>query len=208
MSRRVSPADWCEAGLSLLRDEGIGALTVDRLCAVQKKTKGSFYHHFRDLEAYLAELLARWEDDLTEAPIRVASGEPDPRRRSARLNRLVRGLDHRLDRAVRAWALWDPRARAAVERVDERRIEYLSEISRLNGRRSPRLLAELEYAAFVGAQQVGLFGSSARLARLSRALDRALDVLGRAGEPGVSGVSGVSAPRPRSAGSRGRAPKT
>lgn len=205
MSRRASPEDWCAAGLALLRDEGIGAITVDRLCAVRKKTKGSFYHHFRDLEAYLAELLARWEDDLTEAPIRVASDEPDPRRRSARLNRMVRGLDHRLDRAVRAWALWDPRARAAMERVDERRIEYLSELSRLSGRRSPRLLAELEYAAFVGAQQVGLLGSSVRAARLSRALDRALDVLGRAGE---SGVPGVSAPRRRSAGSRGRAPRT
>lgn len=204
MSRRVSPADWCAAGLALLRDEGIGALTVDRLCAVRKKTKGSFYHHFRDLEAYLAELLARWEDDLTEAPIRAASDEPDPRRRSARLNRSVRRLDHRLDRAVRAWALWDSRARAAMERVDERRIEYLSEISRQRGRRSPRLLAELEYAAFVGAQQVGLLGSSAGTARLSRALERALDVLGRAGEPGGPGVR---AQRRRSSVSRGRSQK-
>ena len=154
------------------------ALTVDRLCAGLRKTKGSFYHHFRDLDAYLAELLARWEDELTEAPIRLAKREPDPRRRGARLDRAVLGLDHRLDGAVRAWALWDPRARAAMERVDQRRIEYLAELCQLSGLRQPRVLAELEYVAFVGAQQVGLLTSPARAARLRRALRQALQVLG------------------------------
>ena len=97
MSARASPADWCAAGLALLRDEGIDAVTVDRLCAALEKTKGSFYHHFRDLDAYLASLLARWEDDLTDRPIREAAREADPRRRGARLDDLVSGLDHRLD---------------------------------------------------------------------------------------------------------------
>ena len=165
MSRRASPQDWCAAGLALLRDEGIDAVTVDRLCSTLQKTKGSFYHHFRDRDAYLAALLARWEEDLTEAPIRAAGREPDPLRQSARLDSVVRGLDHELDRAVRAWALRDPPARAAMRRVDQRRIDYI---------------AELRYMAFVGAQHLGIFASPARTARLGQALNGALARRGEA----------------------------
>jgi AcrR family transcriptional regulator len=174
MSRRASPRDWCAAGLALLREEGVGAVTIDRLCAALKKTKGSFYHHFRDIDDFRAALFRRWEGDLTEEPIRAAEREPDRSRRAARLDSVVRGLDHRLDSAVRAWALWDPRARATVERVDKRRIDYIAELYRAGGHDEPRLLAELEYTAFVGAQQRGLFATPARVARLSRALRKVL----------------------------------
>jgi AcrR family transcriptional regulator len=175
---RLAPQDWCRVGLDLLRDEGMEALTIDRLCGALRKTKGSFYHHFRDLDAFLAALLDRWEEDLTEAPMRVAERETDPRQRRVRLDDAVFGLDHRLDRAVRAWALWDPRARAAMNRVDERRIAYLAEIARSNRLRQPRLIAELDYLAFVGAQQVDLFASPVRAARIARALRRALAIFG------------------------------
>jgi AcrR family transcriptional regulator len=179
VTRRATPGDWCAAGLSLLRDEGIGALTVDRLCAALGKTKGSFYHHFRGLEAYLAALLARWEEDLTDAPMREAGTEADPRRRGARLDEVVRGLDHRLDLAVRAWALRDARARAAMARVDARRVAYLAALHRAGRLADPRAAAALEYAAFVGAQQLGYLSRPARAERLSRALRGALAALPR-----------------------------
>lgn len=171
---RASPGDWAAAGLTLLRDEGAGALTVDRLCAALGKTKGSFYHHFRDLDAYLAALLERWESDLTDAPIREAGRERDPRRRGARLDAAVRGLDHRLDVSVRAWALWEPRARAAMERVDARRLAYLRDLYRSAGHPDPQTAADLEYAAFVGAQHLGLLAVPSRAVRLSEVLRRAL----------------------------------
>ncbi len=171
---RASPRDWCSAGLALLREEGIEAVTVERLCAALKKTKGSFYHHFRDIDAFRAALLSRWEEDLTEEPIRATEREEAPRR-AARLDEVVRGLDHRLDGAVRAWAHRDTRARAAIDRVDERRIEYLAGLYRASGCKKPRLLAELKYTAFVGAQHRGLFSDPTRAARLSRALHRILE---------------------------------
>jgi AcrR family transcriptional regulator len=182
VSGRASAGDWCAAGLALLRDEGIEAVTVDRLCAALGKTKGSFYHHFADLEAYLAELLARWEDELTDGPIRSAELEPDPRRRGARLDQVVRGLDHHLDGAVRAWAFWDPRARAAMKRVDGRRLAYLTLVHRQRGHHEPARLAELEYATFVGAQQLGILADESAAARLESALGRALAALSR--DPG------------------------
>jgi len=178
---RASPADWCAAGLALLGDEGIDAVTIERLCAALGKTKGSFYHHFAHLEAYQAALLARWEADLTDAPIRAADREPDLRRRGKRLDQAVRGLDHELDRAVRAWGLWNSRVRIAVQRVDARRLAYLAGLHRERGHREPARLAELEYAAFVGAQQLGMLADPRRAARLDHALQGALAALGRRG---------------------------
>lgn len=177
MSGRVSPLDWCDAGLRLLRDEGMPALTVERLCGALKRTKGSFYHHFADLDAYLEQLLARWEATLTDLPIEVAAAELDPTRRAARLDSAVARLDHRLDVAVRAWALWDARARRAMERVDARRIAYLAELHRARGAAEAEQLAELEYAAFVGTQQVGAVTSPERAARLARDVRRGVALL-------------------------------
>jgi AcrR family transcriptional regulator len=173
--RRLSPRDWCDAGLSLLRDEGMPALTVDRMCAALQRTKGSFYHHFRDLDAFLTVLLARWEEALTEAPIEFAAAEGDPRKRAARLDEAVARLDHRLDLAVRAWGLWDDRARAAVARVDARRLAYLTELYEGAGREGARELAQLEYVAFLGTQQVRGFTAPASTAQLVDTVRRALE---------------------------------
>jgi AcrR family transcriptional regulator len=154
MSARLAPHDWCDAGLKVLRDEGMTALTVDRLCTVLERTKGSFYHHFRDLDAFLSRLLARWENTLTEAPIAFAGAVPEPEQRGARLDEAVARLDHRLDLAVRAWALRDERARVAVARVDARRIAYLSELHAAAGADDAQATATLEYVHFLGLQQL------------------------------------------------------
>lgn len=154
MSARLTPSDWCDAGLTLLRDEGMPALTVDRMCTVLERTKGSFYHHFRDLDVFLSMLLARWEDTLTEAPIAFAGAATHVKERAARLDDAVARLDHRLDLAVRAWALRDERARVAVARVDARRIAYLSELHAAAGAKDAHAAAKLEYVNFLGVQQL------------------------------------------------------
>jgi AcrR family transcriptional regulator len=176
---RSSREDWCEAGLGLLRDEGHGALVVDRVATAVGKSKGSFYHHFEDLSAFHAALLATWEAELTEAPIAQAEARPSARvaQKAARLEQVVIGLDHALDRAVRAWGNADARAKAAVMRVDERRIAYLAELHRAAGHRDARTLAELEYAAFVGFEHLDLLGAG-KAERLGRKLRKALALLG------------------------------
>ena len=176
---RVSRVHWISAGVNILREHGHEAITVERLCEALGKSKGSFYHHFVDHPAFLDAVLETWESELTERPIAAATEEPDPHRRSARLDRVVQDLDHHLDRAVRAWALRDPRARIAIDRVDARRIDYLTELHRAIGRgaAAARTCAELDYAAFVGIQHVAQLAVPQRAARLNRQLRRALDSL-------------------------------
>lgn len=178
MSSRVSRRDWVDVGIALLREEGSESITVEALCTRIGRTKGSFYHHFPDIDALGAALLEAWEATLTDAPLEAVRAEPDVRRRGARLDALVQQLDHRLDRAVRAWALRNPRARLAVQRVDARRVGYLEELHRAAKHRAPRALAELEYAAFVGAQHLDVFADGKRAAALGKSLREALKALG------------------------------
>jgi AcrR family transcriptional regulator len=151
---------------------------VERLCAALEKTKGSFYHHFSELDGFYGELLAWWERELTEKPIELSEREATLKERAQRLDRVVRRLDHELDLAVRAWARRDERARLAMARVDARRLAYLAELYAGSGARSARMLAAIEYAAFVGAQQLGQFSNGEQAMALSKALRRALLLLG------------------------------
>jgi AcrR family transcriptional regulator len=176
---RTVPDDWIAAGFVVLRERGHSALTIDSLCKQLKRTKGAFYHHFAEFADYRDSLLARWEQSLTEDPIAIAECEPDPFRRQERLAEAVRGLDHPLDLAVRAWALRDADVRVVLDRVDSKRVEYLAELwSVRTGQRANALtLARLEYAAFVGAQQLYPDLSARTTRTLDEALSKALQLL-------------------------------
>ena len=178
---RTTRTNWLEEGLILLRESGEAGLTVERLCVSLDRTKGSFYHHFRDMEAYLDALLEHWEAKHTSAPILAAAAGATFAERRRRLDESVLALDMKLDVAVRAWALRDARARSALLRVDARRIDYLAELYALAHGKGPlaRQLADLEYATFVGMQQILPALSARRYHALHAALTRATELLAK-----------------------------
>lgn len=137
---------WIAAGIALLREGGEDELTIDRLARRLRRTKGSFYHHFVDIDAFRAALLEAWTTTHTLVPIEHAESE-SVRDRRARLYDAVGKLDHRLELAVRGWATRSELARAAREAVDERRVAYLTGL--WSGKRRKEL-AEIEYATFLG----------------------------------------------------------
>ncbi len=153
---RATQEDWLDAGLVLLRDRGHDALTIDALCRVLGRTKGSFYHHFADVSAFSGRLLEHWEKKSTEDLIAAADTGGSHVERRARLYASVRTVESGVQRAIQAWALRDPAARAVRARVDARRIGYLAELRRAAGA-TPKMAeraAQIEYAAFLGALQV------------------------------------------------------
>lgn len=145
---RSAPQDWIAAGIGLLEERGPDALTIENLCRALARTKGAFYHHFEDAGAFADALLAYWERENTERLIETAATGPSPRER---LYEAVGASDVGLDRAIFAWALRDGRAQAVRRRVDARRIAFLAGL-----REGPRALrmAQLEYAAYLGALQI------------------------------------------------------
>ncbi len=143
--------DWLAAGFTILGEAGADELTIERLCRAVDRTKGAFYHHYPDIQAYRAQLLAFWEVLHTQAPIDAADFASVAERRHA-LHLAVSRLDQKVEVAVRAWAYRDPVAHAALTTVDERRVGYLKQIWHAQGKPKPLAgrLAELEYAAFLG----------------------------------------------------------
>lgn len=156
---RTTDVDWVDIALSLLKSEGHTALTVERLCRASGMSKGSLYHHHAHLPALKSAVLARWQAEHTERLISAtrAGALPPGATRRQHLDALAFSLDMVLEQAVRNWGAHDPLAAAALRAVDERRIAYLAELAGEEGEGDPvraRRLAMLEYALFLGLQQL------------------------------------------------------
>src|SRR5690606_35575219 len=105
---RLGREDWVELGLSLLAKHGPEALTIERLTDAAKKTRGSFYHHFEDHQAFLAAIGAHWfereiEGKIADIDMRAVGGK----RREA-VERDAAGIDHALERELRRLAANEP----------------------------------------------------------------------------------------------------
>lgn len=151
---RFKKDDWLDLGARLLAEEGPQALTIERLTAAAKRTKGSFYHHFADRHAFVRAILLRWREHVV-----VDMGKHYEKAQSpAEIRKLMREqpleLDYRFERAVRRFAASEPIVRDVLDEVDCRRIDGLTCLIRYlrPDEPDPRSAALVQYAALVGAQ--------------------------------------------------------
>lgn len=154
---RFGREDWISLGLSLLAKDGPDALTLERLTDAADKTRGSFYHHFEDHQAFLAALGAHWLAEQTDQVIADADAARLAGKRRETLARRAAKLDHALERALRRLAAREAVIADIVAQSDERRIAYLVRLFRSElGLDSAEALtrARLQHCAFVGAQMV------------------------------------------------------
>ncbi len=154
-SARFRISDWLDLGLDQLRAEGPAGLTVERLCDAAGRTRGSFYHHFEDHNAFIRSLMAHWQKLQTDDVIAKVEAVGDATRRPQELSLIASGLDHRLDVAMRRLGSANAVAAEYVNRVDDMRVAYLVKLyMEAAGVAESRALdlARLEYAAFVGSQ--------------------------------------------------------
>ncbi|RKS74276.1 TetR family transcriptional regulator [Actinomadura pelletieri DSM 43383] len=125
----ASKQDWLDAGLAILAEYGAPGLTIERLTERLGLSKGSFYHHFKGMAGYRTALLDRIADQTTHRFIDLVEREPGrtARERLRLLTDLVsaEAQSPALEIAVRAWAQQNPEVRAAQERIDHTRTEYL-----------------------------------------------------------------------------------
>ena len=62
---RKTKQDWLVAGLTLLGSTGSPDLTIDQLTDYLGVTKGSFYHHFKNYQDYVEQMLTFWGEHYT-----------------------------------------------------------------------------------------------------------------------------------------------
>ena len=174
---RFTRDDWIELGMALLSKDGAEALTLERVTQAARKTRGSFYHHFVDYNAFLAAMGERWLAQQTDAIIACAdSALPDGLRREA-LARLTADIDHALERELRRLSTREPAIAEAVAQADERRIAYLARLFRSELGLPPDeaiARARLQHCYFVGAQSVFPHADSSFRLSLQKTLGQTL----------------------------------
>ena len=152
MADQLSAKDWLDQGLKTLTKSGFTALKAEPLAKAMGVSRGSFYWHFADIGAFHAAILKHWREVAAEqiiANLEAASGNADP---LPLLLRRAFGSRLALEKAVRTWASVDPVARAAVQAIDRRRLNYVESLFRANGL-SPDVAgarAQILYWAFLG----------------------------------------------------------
>jgi AcrR family transcriptional regulator len=156
---RLSAEDWAQAALDLIAEEGVAAVAVEPLARRLKVTKGSFYWHFPSREALLKAALERWEAVEQETVFGSLEAVSDPRERLRRLFQLVaHEVKSHVIYAALLKALDHPVVQPVMQRVSERRLEYLTASFRQAGmaRVEAQQRARLTYAAYLGFLQLSL----------------------------------------------------
>lgn len=163
---RLSAEDWAHTALDVIAEEGVAALAVEPLARRLGVTKGSFYWHFPSREALLSAALDRWETMEQETVFGRLDAYPDPRERLRQLFLLVAHelKPHRIYSELLK-AMDQPAVRPVLERVSQRRLDYLAASFRQAGmvRLEAVHRARLTYAAYVGFLQLNLQLGQSRL---------------------------------------------
>jgi AcrR family transcriptional regulator len=152
MADQLSAKDWLDAGLKALAASGFTALKAEPLAKAMGVSRGSFYWHFADLNAFHAAILAHWREVAAERIISDLEHTPDGESPVRRLLRRTFSGRLALERAVRSWATSDAQARAAVQAIDRRRLDYVGMLLRKAGLPAEiaQARAQILYWAFVG----------------------------------------------------------
>ena len=127
IQRGVSKAEWLEAGLSSLSEQGVAGLTIEGLARSLGIAKAGFYWHFKNRDDLLRQMLSYWTHEVTE----IISENPEvlalePIDRLTTTAEMI--LDYDLTRfeiAIRQWALQDEHAARAVKKVNRKRLDFI-----------------------------------------------------------------------------------
>lgn len=156
---RLSAADWSQAALDLIAEEGVQAVAVEPLARRLGVTKGSFYWHFPSRDALLHAALERWEQVELDEVFSQIEAVVDPRLRLRELFlRVAHEVRSHIIYAELLKALDHPVVQPVMQRVSKRRLDYLMLAFRQVGmpRSEAQHRAHLTYAAYVGFLQLAL----------------------------------------------------
>lgn len=155
MSRkRLKRRDWLDLALAALSEDGPDALKLDAVCARAEVTRGSFYHHFKDHEAFLIAVGEHWLQRQTGAVIDGVDPVTLDADDRAAVNAQVMQIDFRLELAMRELGRRVPAVARIVSNADGRRLAFTAKVYEARFDLDPdsaMRAARLEYAAFLGS---------------------------------------------------------
>jgi AcrR family transcriptional regulator len=125
---RLEKTDWLDFALKELAEKGHDALKAQTLASALGVTRGSFYWHFEDLDAFKRDLIGHWTDRTTGELLHavVRKGEAEAQLIGLMARAFRSGIS--MERAVRAWAAADDHVAGLVAAVDWRRIRFAEQL--------------------------------------------------------------------------------
>jgi AcrR family transcriptional regulator len=152
----LSRSDWLDAGFDVLISDGAVGLTLDTLTHRLDVTKGSFYHHFKNVEDYKNALLESWEQKYTNRLIVMSEIIDDPVQIFNRFLAILASELPIVEICLRSWAFQDEQVRAYVQRVDEARVAQAQVWFEKLGHDSSQAerLSKMLYALLIGCYSI------------------------------------------------------
>jgi len=129
MKRKVT-SDWLQVGLRILGEVGDSGLTIEKMTDELGVTKGSFYHHFKNMHDFKEQLVTHWENQYISTADSVTE---DPMELQALLDMIMENVYGSITKpeiAIRNWAQQDEMVRPFVERVDSVRRKFVLHVFR------------------------------------------------------------------------------
>ncbi len=119
-AQRLTAEDWVQEALTLIGEEGLAAVKIDRVAGRLGATKGSFYWHFTDLASFMDAVAEAWCQEREQLRVMLdALDALEPRERLMALLELLQDSRYwRLERASREWARTNTRVRSTLARAD------------------------------------------------------------------------------------------
>lgn len=157
MSRK-SKEDWLNTGIVVLVAEqgNDSELTIERLAKHIGLTKGSFYHHFKNLAEFKRALAQYMEMvGFTNVIAQVDTRQP-AKDQLIELTQVISQIDLSKEKAMRLWAIHYPEARQLVQHLDQQRVTYLQKLhlELLGNLAQAKQMARMSYAFFLGAMHM------------------------------------------------------
>lgn len=151
----VTRDDYYEAAMRILGTEGAGNIKIGTLCAELGVTTGSFYGYFGSLDGFVDQFLEYWWESQTTRIAAIATDIEDAVERIHLVKELTSALPHAAEGAIRSWAHTNAAVAAMQLRVDERRLDVVTEILRpvAASDEEARALGIMALTLLVGLQQ-------------------------------------------------------
>ena len=151
MSRKTKQ-DWYDIAYQGLIESGIDSLSAEKLASKLGVSRGSFYHHFGSCEGFYKALLENWLQRNTMQIDQLNQGKSASEKIQG-LKEFAWALPHKIEVAIRSWALYDDLAKKYQIKTDEIRLDYITELFEAKYEKTKaRKAAKVLFYAFIGIQ--------------------------------------------------------